>query len=304
MLKKIINSNVLVVIIFVLLLSNGMSAQKLSLRLELDTAIFFEAQSIFATVVLKNEGKDTAVVQPDIMTGYDTGMEFILKDENDIEIRKSTGSTHDDFGLTPDKIILPFDSLSADYLITGSFSNSEYRGAPLYAPAYMPTLAYLIPGKYKLQACANTGKENIYSNKIEFTVIKPTGPELKALQTLRAIELEHLEKFQNFPMDKYEYFIRDFPSSIYTPQAYSYPIFEYIYSPVRDINKAKKLLIDRIIKFPNSFYSSGSVGTIIDRTTIEERDSIKNIIFQKHPNSKVAKEWERVINENKANKKY
>ncbi len=302
MYNRIKKSNILVIIILVLFLCNGINAQKLSLRLDLDTNVFLEAQSIWATVVLKNEGKDTAVVQPFIMTHDQNGIEYILKDEHDIQLSKTVGMTSDDFGMTSDVIIIPNDSLFNIYEISGVFGNSEYRKSPVYAPVYLSTLAYLIPGKYKLQAYVHTGKEKLYSNNIEFTVVKPTGSELKALQTLRAIELEQLGKYDHVTIEKCENFIRNFPKSIYTPQAFYLPISLLKYSKHFDKERAKKLILKLINEFPNDGSSVIELTYLINTSSEAEKEVILKTIIQKHPHTKLSLYWERLVNEQKRQK--
>ncbi len=292
-------SNIFAIIILALINWNGIYAQKLSLRLELDTTVFLEAQSIFATVVLKNEGKDTAIVQPFIMTHDQNGIEYILKNGNDEQLLKTVSMTSDDFGVSSDLIIIPNDSLFNFYEISGVFGNSEYRKAPIYAPVYLSTLAYIIPGKYKLQACVHTGKEKIFSNKIEFTIIKPTGPELKALQELRAIELEQRNKYDEVTIKRYENFIKDYPRSVYTPQAFYRPIFLSKYSLYPNREKTNNMILKLINEFPNSGNAIEELTYLIYKSSDTEKENITKTIIQKHPNTKVAKQWERLVNEQK-----
>ncbi len=295
--NRIINTLILILIFFQ---CGKINAQNLELKLDIDTNTFLEAQSIWATVVLKNTGKDTAILQPFIMTEDHNGMRFDLRDADNNKMKYSTSMISDDFGMTPNLMISPGDSLSEIYEITSFFSNSEYKNAPIY----ISTLHCLVTGKYSLQAYAFTTytftrKDTIFSNKVEFKIIKPEGAELKALQTLRSIELERLNIFDEVTINKYEKFINDFPKSIYTPQAYSNPIFLLIYSPFHDINKAKKLILDLIIKFPNYGCAVDNLDNFFYRSTSKEKDSLNNLIIRKHPNTKVAKQWERLVNEQK-----
>ncbi|MDP2207421.1 MAG: hypothetical protein Q8K98_01435 [Bacteroidota bacterium] len=285
--QRIINTLILILIFFQ---CGKINAQNLELKLDIDTNTFLEAQSIWANVVLKNNGKDTAILQPFIMTEEHNGMKFILKDENQTKLNYSWEITSDDFEMSPNKKISSGDSLWEIYNINTFFNNSEYKNAVIY----MYTLHYLIAGNYSLQAYAVNKKDTIFSNKVEFKVIKPEGPELKALRTLRSIELERHTVSDEITINKYEKFFNNFPNSIYTPQAFDRPFFLLWYKQP-DKERAKILLLKLINSFPNIGHSVKKLGTLLYHFTDVEKENFLNMIIHKHPNTKVAKLSERLL---------
>jgi hypothetical protein len=261
-------------------------SQTLRLSLRLQGNSFIESQAIWAHVVILNQGPVRQEVQPLVLTDdISRGVRFVLTDEQNNALRKSTQGFVDDFGMAKPISIAPGDSLAQWYNLVTWFSNSGFAAAP----PYLPTRHYLKAGSYWLQAVQFTGRDTLMSDKVMLVVSKPVGNELLALKALREADRNYSENGRdNRTIFSYQQILNRFPQSIYAPYAYYRLIFinHYLH---HDHNKAFELILKLSENFPNDPQSltliSGYAPILLD----EGRKDVLERIAQTFPNTKVGR---------------
>jgi hypothetical protein len=130
-------------------------------------------------------------------------------------------------------------------------------------------LRFLDPGKYEVRAQYRGG---IYSNKIVFEVVEPTGDEKEAYQLLNKA-FSFLSDNPDLHRQKLQELIDQFPNSMYVEKVY------------RELFQPGELLQ----KFPNSGYCEFSLRNLSgDLDPTEKREFLENVI-QDHPETRSAK---------------
>lgn len=150
-------------------------------------------------------------------------------------------------------------------------------------------IGYLKPGRYKLYACYSTrwdekdGREDIYSDTLEFEVIPPFGKEKEALKLLE--KSNYKEVFEKYPQSVYA------PISLYHHYLYQRILSRHKKQIEENVNE---LLMTLLEKYPDSpaikyidlqmFLQSYS-----DRGKLKEGRSRLKSVLEKDPNSYAAK---------------
>ncbi len=185
------------------------------LTVSLDKKMYRESEDIWAYVSVINNSDSVLHVAPYIMF-EDAGLRFSLTDSSGKALPKLGRLEVDGFGQERLLPIEPHDSISNTLNIIYLFANVMLP----HAPGYLGSLDYLSAGSYHLRASAIDGLDTLRSDEIDFAVKKPEGQDLDALALLRHGEEEYVKQEREASRDTLEKLIRDFPNSVYTPNAY------------------------------------------------------------------------------------
>ncbi len=264
---------------------------KLSLRLDLDSVVLLEGQEMFTKVTLENIGCDTANLVPFLMKEDVNGILYILRDEMGNKIHYDPNYFASEGSTSPNLIIPQGDSVSETHDLSGLFRNCE--------TSYFNTLNCLRPGHYSIQAYTIPVIDSLWSNIIEFKVIKSIGEELDALTHLKEIELSRRKNFGDSTfIFKYENFITNFPKSIYVPQVYDRLIFLLKYSQHHNNEEAKRKVYGLLYKFPNYYNSLKYFRSLYYNSTEDEKLELINSILNKYPGTSIAKYCNQLLKQN------
>lgn len=265
---------------FLFFISLSLFSGDIDFNISLSKKSFLEREPIWVKCQVKNNGNTPQNLLT--MRYKIRGMVFYLVSEelnnylHDVRIRGSSA-------YEPLTILNPGDSM-------GSFANLlEY-----YSSSNKPRLSgtnihSLNPGRYRLYARYYTrwnekdGREDIYSDTLEFEVIPPVGKEKEALKLLE--KSEYREVFEKYP------------ESVYAPIAlHHYYVEQYVLSchKRQKIENVNELLMEQLERYPDSpvvkyidlqnFLRSYSSSKILK----EGRARIRSVL-DKNPNSYAAK---------------
>ncbi len=273
---------------------DGIVFPRLNLILELDSTVLLEGQDLFTDVTLKNVGCDTANLVPFLLRVEREGILYTLRDERGNKIRlpdlnETEGSTASNL------IIPPGDSVSEMHDLSDFFSNSEDSNCH----SYIQILNCLRPGNYSIQAYTIPVIDTIWSNSVEFKIVKPIGEDLEALNNLREIERSQTSSFgDSTDIYKYENFISNFSQSIYIPQVYERLIYLLNYSQLSNKEETEKIVYKLIDKYPNNYNSIKYFRYLFYNSTANEKNEIITNILQKYPGTAIKKYCKQLLKQN------
>lgn len=266
---------------FLFFISLSLFSGDIDFNISLSKKSFIEREPIWVKCQVKNNGsapRNVLSIRYSIIRG--TVFYLFSEDTNaylqDVSLKYS-------YGYELLTILNPGESME-------SFVNIlEYYSSPSKSRLSGTNIYSLNPGRYKLCARYNTrwhekdGREDIYSDTLEFEVMPPSGEEKGALRLLE--ESNYKEVFERYP------------GSVYAPLAlYRYFIRQCVSSQHKKQRKenVNELLMQQLEKYPDSptiqyvdlqiFLKSQSDMGMLK----EGRSRIKNIL-EKNPNSYAAK---------------
>ncbi len=268
-------------IIFLLSFNLPLFSGDIDFNISLNKKSFLEREPIWVKCQVKNNGSTPRNVLSIKHTTI-RGMVFYLISEDpntylqDVSLKYS-------YGYELLTILNPGESME-------SFANIlEYYSSPSKSLLSGTNIFSLNPGRYKLYTRYYTrwyekdGREDIYSDTLEFEVIPPIGEEKEALKLLE--ESNYKEVFERYP------------GSVYAPLSlYRYFIRQCVFSQREKQRKenVNELLMQQLERYPDSptikyidlqifLQSQSGIGMLK-----EGKSRIKSIL-EKNPNSYAAK---------------
>jgi len=261
-------------VFFSLLFSNYIHAQQISCRLTIEKYIYLTGENVMFEFEIINNGANLREVYYPIL-----GQQEIFK----LEVVDDKGKfyRYKGFPLSegkPEKrTVQAGDIVQVQNSISGWYGDRD---------ALNQEVGILSAGKYYVRAIYRPlGQDSIMSNKVEFTVVNPTGDEVKAFELWRqtfyivaGTEYERVIELLKQLIDAH-------PTSAYRPGAFPRLILSLIM--VGDTTNARKYLQKLLNLYPNSIFSWQGVLGYAWKMNKKERIALYEEISQKYPGTRI-----------------
>lgn len=260
----------LILSVFILVLSLSLTySQRVEVKISIPKTSFLENESIFLIAEIKNvTNEDIEIERPYVQTG---SVEMKVKGSKGKldDCRVWSGGPNNFILMAGMSKILPLN-------LTSYYGMSQEKRS----------LKYFSEGLYSVHAIYYTDErrlEKYESNELIFNVEKPKGNEVPASEEYKKGYYEFWNDNYKKSTEIFEEFCKNFPNSIYVPDAYG--LLQNIYARyLKDTTRAT-YFAEMLLDYPNNVAVSGVIHFLSNQYSNADKKYMLDSIKQNHKNT-------------------